>query len=245
MPTQLSVNLNKIALIRNSRGRDFPSVVHFAHLALNAGAHGITIHPRPDQRHARYADVAALKAVVDARPGTELNVEGYPDRQFLDVVLAARPQQCTLVPDEPGQLTSDHGWNILRDTEKLKPIVAELKAAGIRVSLFVDADPTQIAAAPATGCDRVELYTEQYAHDHEHGDFAVTFARYAEAAVIATDLGLGVNAGHDLNLDNLADFLVIPDILEVSIGHALTVEALQHGFEATIQRYVSILNNAG
>ncbi|KAF0811354.1 Pyridoxine 5'-phosphate synthase [Andreprevotia sp. IGB-42] len=244
MPTQLSVNLNKIALIRNSRGRDFPSVVHFAHLALKAGAHGVTIHPRPDQRHARYADVAALKAVVDAYPGSELNVEGYPDRTFLDVVLAAKPQQCTLVPDEPGQLTSDHGWHIERDLHKLAPIVAELKAAGIRVSLFVDPDAEQIALAPATGCDRVELYTESFAHQHELGDFTFEFARFAEAAAAATQAGLGINAGHDLNLDNLGDFLVIPDILEVSIGHALTVEALQYGFEATIARYVAILKAA-
>ncbi|SMC24361.1 pyridoxine 5'-phosphate synthase [Andreprevotia lacus DSM 23236] len=245
MPTQLSVNLNKIALIRNSRGRDYPSISHFAHLALKAGAAGVTIHPRPDQRHARYSDVAALKEVVAQYPGTELNIEGYPDRAFLDVVLAARPHQCTLVPDEPGQITSDHGWNIARDLDKLKPIVAELKAAGIRVSLFVDPDPMQIVLAPATGCDRIELYTESFAHQHEQDDFTAEFARFAEAAAAASAAGLGINAGHDLNLDNLADFLVIPDILEVSIGHALTVEALHYGYTETVQRYVAILKAAG
>ncbi|WP_148714996.1 pyridoxine 5'-phosphate synthase [Chitinolyticbacter meiyuanensis] len=241
MPTLLSVNLNKIALIRNSRGRDYPSIVHFAALVLEAGAAGVTIHPRPDQRHARYADVAALKAVVERFPGAELNIEGYPDRQFLDVVLAARPQQCTLVPDEPGQLTSDHGWNIVRDAARLAPIVAELKAAGIRVSLFVDPDIAQIDAAPATGTDRVELYTEGYAHGYEQGEWLGEWHKHAAAAARARELGLGLNAGHDLNLDNLANFVRIPGIEEVSIGHALTVEALQYGFADVVRRYVAIL----
>lgn len=245
MPTLLSVNLNKIALIRNSRGRDYPSIVHFAALALEAGAAGVTIHPRPDQRHARYADVAALKAVVERFPGAELNIEGYPDRQFLDVVLAARPQQCTLVPDEPGQLTSDHGWNIVRDAARLAPIVAELKAAGIRVSLFVDPDIAQIDAAPATGTDRVELYTEGYAHGYEQGEWLGEWHKHAAAAARARELGLGLNAGHDLNLDNLANFVRIPGIEEVSIGHALTVEALQYGFADVVRRYVAILNTVG
>ncbi|HSC81077.1 MAG TPA: pyridoxine 5'-phosphate synthase [Chitinolyticbacter sp.] len=245
MPTQLSVNLNKIALIRNSRGRDYPSIIHFAELALGAGAHGVTIHPRPDQRHARYSDVAALKAVVERFAGTELNIEGYPDRQFLDVVLATRPHQCTLVPDEPGQLTSDHGWNIVRDAARLAPIVAELKAAGIRVSLFVDADLTQIEAAPATGTDRVELYTEAYAHGYAQGDWMSEWHKHAAAAARARELGLGLNAGHDLNLDNLANFLRIPGIAEVSIGHALTVEALQYGFAEVVRRYVAILRALG
>ncbi|XZG71584.1 pyridoxine 5'-phosphate synthase [Chitinibacteraceae bacterium HSL-7] len=242
--TQLSVNLNKIALIRNSRGRDYPSVTHFAELALAAGAHGVTIHPRPDQRHARYSDVAELKAVVERFPGSELNIEGYPDRQFLDVVLAARPHQCTLVPDEPGQLTSDHGWNIVRDLDKLKPIVAELQAAGVRVSLFVDPDAAQIAATPATGTDRVELYTESYAQAFERGDASAELALFAGAANAATAAGLVLNAGHDLNLDNLAAFLAVGEIAEVSIGHALTVESLQFGFADTVRRYVTILEAA-
>ncbi|TJZ75538.1 pyridoxine 5'-phosphate synthase [Chitiniphilus eburneus] len=245
MPTQLSVNLNKIALIRNSRGRDYPSVTHFAELALGHGAHGVTIHPRPDQRHARYADVDALKAVVAAHPGRELNIEGYPDARFLDVVLAACPTQCTLVPDEPGQLTSDHGWDILRHGERLAQIVAQLKGAGIRVSLFVDPDPVQIAATPATGADRVELYTESYAHAYAEGRWLEEWERFAVAARVARELGLGLNAGHDLNLDNLGNFLRIPGIDEVSIGHALTVEALEQGFAATIQRYVAIMQAVG
>ncbi|UXY14732.1 pyridoxine 5'-phosphate synthase [Chitiniphilus purpureus] len=241
MPTQLSVNLNKVALIRNARGRDYPSVVHFAELALSSGAHGVTIHPRPDQRHARYADVAALKAVVAAHPGKELNIEGYPDARFLEVVLAARPTQCTLVPDEPGQLTSDHGWDILRHGGRLREVVALLQEAGIRVSLFVDPDPAQIAAAPATGTNRVELYTESYAHAYAAGDWLAEWQRFALAARSARELGLGLNAGHDLNLDNLANFLRIPGIAEVSIGHALTVEALEQGFAATIRRYIALM----
>jgi pyridoxine 5-phosphate synthase len=233
--------LNKIALIRNSRGKDFPSVTHFAELALKTGAHGVTIHPRPDQRHARYSDVSDLKKVTELFPGTELNIEGYPDRKFLDVVIAGRPHQCTLVPDAPDQLTSDHGWNLIRDYKKIKPIVTELKNAGIRVSVFVDPDEEQIACTPETGCDRIELYTELYALSHARGNFAEDLARYRKAAATAAVLKLGVNAGHDLSLDNLTDFLVIPGILEVSIGHALTVEALLYGFENTIQRYLAIL----
>ena len=241
MATQLSVNLNKIALIRNSRGRDYPSVVNFGRLALQNGAAGVTIHPRPDQRHARNADALALAQLVQDFPGTELNIEGYPSREFLDVVLQARPAQCTLVPDEPGQLTSDHGWNIAARMDLLQPVVAELNAAGIRVSLFVDPDPEQIELAPQTGAARVELYTEAYALHHGHTGGAAILAQYTTAAQVATACGLGLNAGHDLNLDNLGRFLAsVPGIEEVSIGHALTVEALELGFAEVIQRYVAI-----
>ncbi|KPC52103.1 Pyridoxine 5'-phosphate synthase [Amantichitinum ursilacus] len=243
MATQLSVNLNKIALIRNSRGRDYPSVTHFARLALQHGAAGVTIHPRPDQRHARNADALALAALVQEFPGTELNIEGYPSREFLDVVLQARPAQCTLVPDEPGQLTSDHGWNIAARMDLLKDVVAELNAAGIRVSLFVDPDPAQIALAPQTGAARVELYTEEYALHYGQAASAEILARYAAAAQCALEQGLGLNAGHDLNLQNLGDFLqAVPGVDEVSIGHALTVEALETGFAEVIRRYVAICN---
>lgn len=241
MATQLSVNLNKIALIRNSRGRDYPSVTHFAQLALENGAAGVTIHPRPDQRHARNADALALAQLVQQFPGTELNIEGYPSREFLDVVLQARPAQCTLVPDEPGQLTSDHGWDIAARLGFLQPVVAELNAAGIRVSLFVDPDPAQIEIAPQTGATRVELYTEAYALHYGQTGAPAILAQYTTAAQVAQACGLELNAGHDLNLDNLAGFLAaVPGIEEVSIGHALTVEALELGYAEVIRRYVAI-----
>ncbi|BEV71126.1 MULTISPECIES: pyridoxine 5'-phosphate synthase [unclassified Paludibacterium] len=238
MTCKLSVNLNKIALIRNARGRDFPSVEHFARLALQCGAHGVTIHPRPDQRHARYADIALLQQVTRAFPGTELNVEGYPDETFLEQVIAVRPDQCTLVPDAPGQLTSDHGWDLTRHLDFVRDVVSRLRAAGIRSSIFMDPDAAQIALAPATGADRIELYTEGYAH----APGSESLAPYAASARQAAALGLGVNAGHDLNLDNLAAFVAaVPEVAEVSIGHALTVEALQFGFAETVRRYVDIL----
>lgn len=242
MSCKLSVNLNKIALLRNARGHNFPSVEAFAHRALQAGAHGLTIHPRPDQRHARYTDIVNLQAVARDYPGTEVNIEGYPDTVFLQQVLAAAPDQCTLVPDAPGQLTSDHGWNIKQHHAMLSPIVACLKAAGIRVSLFVDPDPAQIALAPLTGTDRIELYTQAYAASPN----AVTMQPYQAAAKQAAGLGLGVNAGHDLGLQNLPRFVgSIPQLQEVSIGHALTVEALEMGFSETVRQYVQLLAAAG
>ncbi|GGP23719.1 pyridoxine 5'-phosphate synthase [Silvimonas iriomotensis] len=246
MPTLLSVNLNKIALIRNSRGRDYPSVEHFARIALDNGARGVTIHPRPDQRHARNADALALAALVKQYPGAELNIEGYPSREFLDVVLQSRPAQCTLVPDEPGQITSDHGWNIRERMAFLKGVVAELQAAGVRVSLFVDPDPEQVALAPQTGADRVELYTEDYAVKHSEGTHASVIDQYVKAGEAAVKAGLGLNAGHDLNLVNLADFLAaVRGVEEVSIGHALTVEALEQGYASVVRQYVAICKAAG
>jgi pyridoxine 5-phosphate synthase len=238
MTCKLSVNLNKIALIRNARGRDYPSVEQFARKALDAGAHGITIHPRPDQRHARYADITSLLQVTRAYPDAELNIEGYPDETFLREVIAAAPAQCTLVPDAPGQITSDHGWNISANKAQLVSVVERLHAAGIRVSIFMDPDPEQIALAPQTGADRIELYTEAYAA----APGEATLEPYRAAARLAASLGLGVNAGHDLNLDNLHRFVAaVPEVVEVSIGHALTVEALELGFDATVSRYVEIL----
>ncbi|MBB5192371.1 pyridoxine 5-phosphate synthase [Silvimonas terrae] len=246
MPTLLSVNLNKIALIRNSRGRDYPSVEHFARIALENGASGVTIHPRPDQRHARNADAMALAALVKDFAGAELNIEGYPSREFLDVVLQARPAQCTLVPDEPGQITSDHGWDIRSHLTFLQEVVAELHAAGVRVSLFVDPDPAQVALAPQTGADRVELYTEDYALKHGEGSHASVIDSYVQAGAAASQAGLGLNAGHDLNLDNLADFLsAVRGVNEVSIGHALTVEALEQGYANVVRQYVAICQAAG
>jgi pyridoxine 5-phosphate synthase len=221
--TLLSVNINKVALIRNSRGRNYPDVTAFAARCLDLGAAGITLHPRPDQRHARYSDVETLGALCQAR-GVELNVEGYPTREFMDVVIAARPAQCTLVPDEPGQLTSDHGWDLRRHEKQLREVIAELSAHGIRSSLFVDYDNADIPFARELGADRVELYTEPYAETYGQPENAAIWQGFADAAKLAQDAGLGVNAGHDLNLENLGRFLQIPGILEVSIGHAIVVE---------------------
>ena len=240
--TKLSVNLNKIALLRNSRDSDFPNLLDFANLCVDAGAHGLTIHPRPDQRHARYADVYNLAVLVAEKSDIELNIEGNPTDKFLQVVLEAKPAQCTLVPDDPNQLTSDHGWDISKHGDRLKEIVSQLQEAGIRSSIFLDPDPEQIKLAKDTGTDRIELYTESYAHAFGGNKEQAVFEQFYEAAGLAQQLGIGVNAGHDLNQENLARFLTIPGILEVSIGHALTVESLLSGFEKTIKSYLSIMN---
>jgi pyridoxine 5-phosphate synthase len=242
--TKLSVNINKIALLRNARGRNFPDVAAFSERFLALGSDGITLHPRPDQRHARYADVAALKAVVRRHPGAELNVEGNPTPEFMAIVRREVPDQCTLVPDEPGQLTSDHGWDLVRHRARLKELCRELRESGIRVSLFVDFDNGSIPLARELGADRVELYTEPYAEAFGTPAQERVLDGFRRAAAVAQAAGLGVNAGHDLNLDNLAPFLAIPSVLEVSIGHALTVECLEHGIEAVTRRYVAIAHGA-
>ncbi|OEZ93927.1 pyridoxine 5'-phosphate synthase [Janthinobacterium sp. HH106] len=237
--TQLSVNVNKIALLRNSRGRNFPDLLAFSARFLDLGAAGITLHPRPDQRHARYDDVAALQRLCAER-GRELNVEGYPAAEFLQVVKDARPAQCTLVPDMPGQLTSDHGWDIERHAALLRPVIGELNDLGIRVSLFVDADYPALEWAREVGAARVELYTERFAESYGGGQAEAVFDTYLQAARRAQALGLGVNAGHDLDLHNLARFLDIPGILEVSIGHALVVECIEQGMDKVLGRYLEI-----
>ena len=243
--TALSVNLNKIALLRNARGRGYPDVAEFAHRTLQQGAAGITVHPRPDQRHATDADVATLRPLVDTYQA-ELNVEGRPEGRFLEVVLAARPQQCTLVPDAAGQRTSDHGYNLARDGAQLKPIIQQLQSAGIRVAIFMDADAEQMPLAKACGADRVELYTEAYASAYtQKTALEPVLQRYIDAAQAALDSGLKVNAGHDLDLDNLSLFLQrVPQVAEVSIGHALTVEALSMGWQSVVQRYLDICRQA-
>ena len=238
--TQLSVNINKIALIRNSRGRNYPDVAQFSERFLQLGAHGITLHPRPDQRHARYSDAHELKAVCD-RYNAELNIEGNPTREFLDVVLAVKPAQCTLVPDDPNQVTSDHGWDLANNADFLRAVCAELNAAGVRVSLFVDYDCPNVALAKELGAGRVELYTEPYAETYGTAENEAIWAQFAKTAQAAQDVGLGVNGGHDLNLENLARFIEIPNILEVSIGHGLVVECLEQGMEKTMQGYMNIL----
>ncbi len=234
---RLSVNLNKVALIRNSRGADYPSLVRVAKDCERFGAQGITIHPRPDQRHARHTDVAALKEVVT----TELNVEGYPAGKFLDVTLAAHPDQVTFVPDEPGQLTSDHGWDTVGRADFLREALLPYGKAGIRTSLFVDPDPRMIDGAKAVGADRIEFYTGPFARDFSQ-DRDAAIRPFTEACEYARSIGIGINAGHDLNLDNLRFFAErMPGLQEVSIGHALVTDALYYGLEETIRRYLECL----
>ncbi|ABC27050.1 Pyridoxal phosphate biosynthesis protein [Hahella chejuensis KCTC 2396] len=242
MKTVLSVNLNKIALIRNSRGRDYPSVKAFGRRALQAGAGGVTIHPRPDQRHARYSDIADLSELVKEFADAELNIEGYPEEELIEQVLRYKPHQFTLVPDKPDQITSDHGWDLNQDGEFVTDIVRKVQAAGVRVSLFMDPDEAQIKLAQETGAKRIELYTEEYAHAYGAPQFDAIAAKYLACARYAVSLGLTVNAGHDLNLENLAPLVAEGTIAEVSIGHALTVEALEMGFDQVIQKYVEILS---
>ncbi len=241
--TKLSVNINKVALLRNSRGRNFPDVRAFAEKCLDWGAAGITLHPRPDQRHARYSDVHELKTLCSAR-GAELNVEGYPTPEFIAVVLEAKPDQCTLVPDAPGQLTSDHGWRIRENEVFLRDVLAQLKAVGIRSSLFIDHDSEEFELARAVGADRIELYTEPYAVAHDSGDFAEVLHSFGEATAHARRVGLGVNAGHDLSLVNLRTFLAASPVEEVSIGHALIVESLESGLESVIEAYLDEIRQA-
>ncbi len=237
--TLLSVNLNKVALLRNSRALGIPSVTKAARISLEAGASGITIHPRPDGRHIRNDDVGELATVLKDWPNAEFNIEGNPFHGLLEFVRDVRPQQCTLVPDETGQFTSDHGWNLSVDATRLAPVIAELKAIGVRVSLFMDPDPEAMSLAAKLGADRVELYTEPYAIAFGSANEATVLDRYVASARAAHQAGLGVNAGHDLNLANLARFVgTVPDVAEVSIGHALIADALEFGLAETVRRYV-------
>ena len=237
--TALSVNVNRVALLRNSRPVGIPDVARLSTIALEAGADGITVHPRPDARHITAADVHELSALLKAWPQAEFNIEGNPFHNLMDLVRAVRPHQATFVPDSVGQATSDHGWDLAQDGERLRPLIAELQALGVRVSLFMDPDPPAMALARAVGADRVELYTEAYARSHGTPQQAAVLAPYAAAAQAALAQGLGVNAGHDLNRDNLAPFLAaVPGVLEVSIGHALIGDALEFGLEDTVRRYL-------
>jgi len=233
--TKLSVNINKIATLRNSRGGNNPDVVKAAVDIQNFGADGITVHPRPDERHIRYADVYEIKKIIK----TEFNIEGNPKEQkFVDLVLANKPDQVTLVPDTEGQLTSDHGWDTIKNKEYLIEIISVFQKAGIRVSIFVDPDVNMVAGAKETGTDRIELYTEGYAKQFATGNRQKAIESYVIAAKKANDLGLGINAGHDLDLNNLKYFAQnIPGLLEVSIGHALIADALHFGLENAVQLY--------
>ena len=245
--TALSVNLNKVALVRNTRHLGIPSVTRAATLCLQAGASGITVHPRPDARHIRAEDVTDLAALLQDWPDREFNVEGNPFHNLMDCVADLRARhlpvhQVTFVPDSEGQFTSDHGWSFPTDADRLRPVIAQAHGLGLRVSLFMDAEPGAMAAAKAVGADRVELYTEPYAAAWGTKDQGAQLQRFVAAAQAALDAGLGVNAGHDLNLHNLAAFVQqVPGVLEVSIGHALISDALELGYEATIQAYLRCL----
>jgi pyridoxine 5-phosphate synthase len=244
--TVLSVNLNKVALLRNARPLPFPDPVHFAQIALGAGAGGITVHPRPDARHIRPADVEALALALGAWPGCEFNIEGNPEHGLLEFVERVRPAQATFVPDTPEASTSDHGYELAAAGGRLRRPIERAQAAGARVSLFMDPRPEAMAAAAALGAQRVELYTEPYAQAWGTPQQAQVLARYRAAAEAAIAAGLEVNAGHDLNLANLGDFIAaVPGVAEVSIGHALVAEALEWGMAETVRRYVAVLRTAG
>jgi pyridoxine 5-phosphate synthase len=245
--TALSVNLNKVALVRNTRLLGIPSVIRAATLCLQAGASGITVHPRPDARHIRAGDVSDLAQLMQAWPDREFNIEGNPFHNLMDVVggLVARKlpvHQVTFVPDGEGQFTSDHGWNFPQDAQRLRPLIAQARAWGLRVSLFMDAEPASMAGAREVGAQRVELYTEPFAAAWGGPKQAAQLDRFAQSARAALNLGLGVNAGHDLNLDNLAAFArQVPGLSEVSIGHALIADALELGYAAAVAAYIRCL----
>ena len=241
--TALSVNVNKVALVRNTRHLGIPSVTRASLLCLQAGAQGITIHPRPDERHIRGADVYELAELMKAWPQAEFNIEGNPTQNLMDFIRNVKPHQATFVPDSEDQFTSDHGWSFPQDAQRLQPLIAECKALGVRVSLFMDPIPAQMAAAKAIGADRVELYTEPFAAAWGTADQAHQLSSYAQAAQAALDAGLQVNAGHDLNRENLAAFVAqVPGVAEVSIGHALIADALELGYATTVKAYQACID---
>lgn len=252
MSISLSVNLNKIALLRNSRDGNYPNLCEFGERALALGVAGLTVHPRPDCRHIRPSDITSLKTILEKYPDREFNIEGNPFAEsncnypgFINIVEAAQPHQCTLVPDTDAQLTSDHGFDLTVDGKRLTPIIKNLQSRNIRVALFMDPDIEQIKLAKEVGADRIELYTGPYAQAclKQSSNLNDIFNEYYKAGEYATAIGLGVNAGHDLNLLNLGEFSNVPGLLEVSIGHALMVDALLHGFDKTILDYKTICDN--
>ncbi|MEP1208727.1 MAG: pyridoxine 5'-phosphate synthase [Rhizobiaceae bacterium] len=244
MPVALSVNLNAVAQLRNRRDLPWPSVTGMGRIALQAGAQGLTVHPRPDQRHIRFTDVPELRALIDDEfPEADYNIEGYPTDDFLTLVEANQPEQVTLVPDDPSQPTSDHGWDFRSQHNYLAPIVARLKKGGMEVSLFADPDPESVKWAADTGCDRVELYTGPYGATYDDPAAAAReVGLLGQTADVAQALGLGVNAGHDLTVSNLPALVErIPNLMEVSIGHGLTADALEFGMAETIRRFLSAI----
>lgn len=242
--TKLSVNLNKVATLRNTRAIGIPSVLDAAKICIGAGAHGITVHPRPDQRHIKPADVYELSKYLKSVGDVEFNIEGNPFTGCLDLIREVKPDQFTLVPDAPDAATSSQGWRIAENTSRLEPIIKEVKSYGVRISLFMDGDTTEIGLAKKVGADRVELYTEPYAAAHRDGKAAEELQEFYAAAAEAKTAGLGINAGHDLNLHNLKEFVEkVPGVLEVSIGHALISDALQMGLHETVRKYLNALSS--
>ena len=244
--TALSINLNKVALVRNTRHLGIPSVLFAAAVCLDAGAHGITVHPRPDERHIRGQDVHELSALLAKDwPQAEFNIEGNPFHNLMDFVRELRPTQATFVPDSQDQFTSDHGWTFPDDAQRLKPLIAECKTLGVRVSLFMDPEPDMMAAAKAVGADRIELYTEGYAASRGTSRADAVLQVYVDAAKAALAAGLEVNAGHDLSRENLTEFLkAVPEVKEVSIGHAFIADSLELGYAATTREYLRCISEA-
>lgn len=242
--TSLSVNLNKLALLRNSRGRNYPDLLHFAKRFIELGVQGITIHPRPDERHIRRQDAYDLASFLQKHPKVELNIEGFPSEHFLQLIKDTQPHQCTLVPDADSQLTSDHGWDFHQQRSYLTDVIARIKQDSVRVAVFLDPDIEQIELAARAGTDRIELYTEAFAKAFVTIEKTRVFKKYRLATLRAQELAIGVNAGHDLSLQNLKKFLEIPGIQEVSIGHALTVECIEQGMETVIKQYLAICQAA-
>lgn len=242
--TKLSVNVNKVATLRNTRELEIPSVIRAARICLEAGTHGITVHPRPDQRHIRPHDVHEIAELLQSFPEAEYNIEGNPFHQYMEFARAVRPTQCTLVPDAPDVFTSNQGWPPQKNDAQLGEVIRELHDLGCRVSLFMDPVPEAMEWAAGIGADRVELYTEPYAAAFARGEWGAQVERYAITARRAVELGLGVNAGHDLNRDNLSPFLTaVPEVLEVSIGHALIADALEFGLHETVRLYLELVDS--
>ncbi len=242
--TILSVNVNKIALLRNSRGRNFPDLLYFVRRLIALGVKGITVHPRQDERHVTRQDVVEITALLREFPGVEFNIEGYPSPEFMALIARVKPAQCTLVPDAPDQLTSDHGWDVRANADLLRAVLSDLRALGVRSSLFLDPSVEAVEQVMEVAPDRIELYTEAYARAFGTAEESAVFESYRAAARRAGELGIGVNAGHDLDLRNLARFLQIPGILEVSIGHALVVESLEQGIDNVVRQYLAITTAA-
>ncbi|MFT5119179.1 MAG: pyridoxine 5-phosphate synthase [Psychrobacter glaciei] len=244
MSTLFSVNLNKLALIRNSRGTDYPNLLYFLKKLIDLGVKGFTVHPRPDERHIRYQDVYDISAFLKDYPEIEFNIEGNPNEQFLKIIREVKPHQCTLVPDSDDQLTSDHGFDIITHYEFLSILSKELEAFGTRCAVFIDPDIEQIKAVIESDVQTIEMYTEEWARAYSNGKSGDQFdevqQRFSDCINLASQNGIRVNAGHDLNLDNLADLLALSDIAEVSIGHAFTIESLEQGMDNVVRQYLAI-----
>lgn len=244
MSTLFSVNLNKLALIRNSRGTDYPNLLYFVKKLIDLGVKGFTVHPRPDERHIRYQDVYDISAFLKDYPEIEFNIEGNPNEQFLKIIREVKPHQCTLVPDSDDQLTSDHGFDIITHSDMLSELSHELEAFGTRCAVFIDPDIEQIKAVIESDVQTIEMYTEEWARAYEKGNsdgkFDEVQQRFSDCITLASENGMRVNAGHDLNLDNLADLLALGDIAEVSIGHAFTIESLEQGMDNVVRQYLAI-----